>query len=128
MTAPTEAEIREAIEPEWPVDTVGDAPEWVYEGLGPILDSDQALVRAVWVEGYNPMRPHPGTLWADMTKAEADELHAAISVVVDEAAMTFQRSVLEGAVRAAVAFAEKHPDVPRGHWKAAEQREPVTAG
>ena len=116
MPAPTEAEIRAAIEPEWPEEPAGDPPEWIYEALMPIVDSDQALIRAGWVEGFHPQRPHPGTLWADMRQDEADELHGAINTVIDEAAREYQRAVLDGVVAATIRFAERHPDIPRGRW------------
>lgn len=123
-TPPTEAEIREAITEGLP--PVGqpdeilmhlDAPEWMTDAMDPLTDSDQAHIRGGWAEGFWPQEDHPGTLWADLTKAEIDELHAAIENVYRRALAAAVRELIEGGVAVGLAFAAAHPDVPRGRWQ-----------
>lgn len=127
MIAPTEAEIRAAI-----ADGITRRPREVdeitdvaFRVSGTIRHSPYALTRRRWAEDFYPdeVDELTGTLWADLTEAET----AAIEELVDNAARRFQERaaaiLLEELVLAGVAFAEAHPDVPRGTW----QREAVPA-
>jgi hypothetical protein len=125
MAAPTEAEIREAIAEGFD-SLVVDHPDGIWDALAPINDSDQALVRAGWVEGFYPPEDHPGTLWADLRASESEELHAATGEVLAAALRDYLEAAREGAIAAAVRFAEAHPDIPRGAWRSAGDREPLS--
>lgn len=115
MTAPTEAEIREALGD--PTDLVGaDISDNLRDAIAPLLDSDQALVRAGWVEDFYPPANHPGTLWADLQPSEAKELHDAIFAAIDEIEFEAAKQLVDRLVAVGVAFAAAHPDIPRGHW------------
>jgi hypothetical protein len=122
--APTEAEIRETIA-ERVREAVGNLWEMLANtnALDPITDSDQALTRRGWAEGFHPQEGHPGTLWADLTESEAEDLRA----TMDEAFNldSIAEMITEAAVAAALDFAQRHPDIPRGHYQLA--REPVPA-
>jgi len=122
----TEAEIREAIEELMPgIDF--DVPDEFRDALAPIGDSDMARARIGWDPDYTPRDGHPGTLWADLRPSEADELQAALHDVYRAAGHYYVETVREGAIRAALAFAEAHPDVPLGHWRPpAERGAPAT--
>ncbi len=120
MTAPTEAEIRQAIEArldqlfggnEFSID---DNP--AHELLAPLWDSDQALSRAGWAHDFHPADDHPGTLWADMRPSEVGELHQGLSRIIEEEEVAFAERVIDRAVAIGAAFAAAHPDLPRGHW------------
>jgi hypothetical protein len=121
MTAPTEAEIRAAVSHGLPepfsIDDVG-----LY--VRPVIDSDHALVRAGWTEDWNPGADHPGTLWADMRASESEALHKAVYHALHAAELAFRDTLVEGVTAAVIAFAEAHPDIPRGTFGV---REPVTA-
>ena len=74
MTAPTEAEIREAILSELGDRTINsDDFAGLIDAFAPIMDSDMALVRAGGLTTSTPADDHPGTLWADLTSDEGDE-------------------------------------------------------
>ena len=79
----------------------------------PLLDSDMASIRGGWLDGYYPAADHPGTIWAQLSREEVDELYNRVTA----AARRIQRQAREAAVQALVeiglAFAEAHPDVPR---------------
>ncbi len=121
MTAPTEAEIREAILAELGDKTINpDDFAGLIDAFRPIMDSDLALVRAGWVEDFYGTEGHPGTLWADLTPDEGRELHRAMEAVCKRVLVDATRLLVEGCVAAAVAFAEAHPDIPRGTWSARE--------
>lgn len=124
MTAPTEAEIREAIH-DRVREAVGGIPALLSEGnaLDPIIDSDMALTRRGWVEDFYPQDNHPGTLWADLTAEQTAELYAAIDAAID--AERLAEIIIDSVVAAAAEFAGRHPDVPRGQYQPA--RESVTA-
>jgi len=116
---PTEAEIRAAI-----TERVRYAMGNIWEtlsnsnALDPITDSDMALTRRGWADGFHPQAGHPGTLWADLTAEESEELNSVFSAAVDPAQLA--KVITESVVAAALAFAERHPDIPRGAW-------PITA-
>jgi hypothetical protein len=128
MTAPTEAEIREAIDtsPLLQPDCL-DEPEGLYRAFRVILDSDMALVRAGWQEDFGPARDHPGTLWADMRASEFRELSSAVEAARSEAFRDYLIAVRERVVAATLAFAEANPDISRGAWRPAGDREAVPA-
>ncbi len=114
MTAPTETEIREAL-----TQSIGGgyADEDIQlDWLRPLIDSDRALVRAVWTDDFSPSADHPGTLWADMRPSEYAELEQAIHDVRTIVERAATQELVNGLVEVAVAFAKAHPDIPRGHW------------
>lgn len=117
----TEAEIRESIET-----PIRDAAKGIYELLGernaldPIVDSDQALSRRGWQEGFYPQEGHPGTLWADLTEAEAEDLSATMDEAIDFIALG--DFITDGVVRAAMEWAARHPAASLGHWRPAGER------
>ncbi len=121
MTAPTEQEIRQAILAELGDHTIDpDDFAGLVDVFRPILDSDMALTRAGWVEDFYPGTEHPGTLWADMTEAEANELHDAMHAVRRRVLVEATTALVKGCIAAAVAFAEAHPEIPRGAWRPRE--------
>lgn len=121
MTAPTAAEVREAITRTLHTKTLeGDDFGGLYEDFRPILDSDVALTRNRWVESFHATDEHPGTLWADMTTEEAEELSGAMYRVLDRVLHDATILLAEGCIEAAVAFADAHPNIPRGSWQPAE--------
>jgi hypothetical protein len=117
MSAPTEAEIREAI-----LSELGDraiSPDdfaGLSDAFAPIMDSDMALVRAGWCERFLPDPDHPGTFWADLTPDERDELHVAMEAVRDRVLRDATAALVDGCATAAFAFGQAHPDVPRGRY------------
>lgn len=119
MTAPTEAEIRAAID----VDEI-DFDEAIYGAAAfrAITDSDQALTRRGWAEGFHPVPDHPGTLWADLTDEEDRELREAVEAAADAVIADTRRRLVNGVAAAVLAFAESHPDIPRGRWKSPGNR------
>lgn len=122
-TAPTEDEIRQALEQNLEHlfggngFSIDDPATW--EVLAPIMDSDQARVGTGWDPSFTPPDDHPGTLWADMRPSEVDELEGPIGEIVAEAEAAFIRAVLDGVVAHAARFAAAHPDIPRGAWRPA---------
>lgn len=125
MAAPTEAEIRRAIDGSPLLCEDGtaaiDEPEGLWESLRPILDSDAAIVPTRrspegWTDEYMPGADHAGTLWADMRPSEYDELSGAIHEVRATAFAQYLAELREAVVGVALRFAEAHPDVPRGRW------------
>lgn len=125
MTAPTEAEIRESI-----LEGLGDGSmsaddfAGLIDAFRPILDSDMARVRAGWDPDFHPYEDHPGTLWADLTRDEVDELQGAMHYVLHRVTREATQALVEGCIAAAVAFAEAHPDVPRGRWQPHQEAVP----
>lgn len=115
MTTPTEAQIREAIgSPDHLVDA--DMTRDLRATIAPLLDSDQALVRAGWMEDFYPDVDHPGTLWADLRPSETEELHDAIHGAIRAVERIAADMLVERLVAVGLAFAAAHPDIPRGHW------------
>lgn len=128
MTAPTEAEIRAAI-----ADRIrhrfGDLNEMLGNALDPIVDSDMARSDRGAVEGWDPeffpRGTHPGTLWMDLSRAEMHDLSTVIDGAIgSELYDILAKIVTDRVVSATIAFAETHPDIPRGRYTA---RESVTA-
>ncbi len=124
MAAPTEAELREAIGPRIR-EAIGNIWELVAtnNALDPIVDSDQALSRRGWQDGFRPQDGHPGTFWADLTEDEAKDLMDTMDGVFDLDSLA--ATMTDAVVEAAVGFAERHPEMPRGRYQPA--RELVTA-
>lgn len=122
MSAPTEAEIRDSIDQGLRLDGVEGFSTDDFGGLidsfRAIMDSDLARVRTGWAEDFNPNipGPHPGTLWADMRPSEGLELHSAMQAVLTRVLQEATAKLVDGCVAAALAFGERHPDIPRGHW------------
>jgi hypothetical protein len=121
MTAPaitrswTEAEVREAL-----TRSIGRGYVDMDDTnlmLRVVIDSDVARTRFLWDEDYtNRDDDHPGTLWADLSPDETRELREAMSDVLHEVEREATAMLLERAVAAALAFQERHPDIPRGHY------------
>lgn len=128
MTAPTHAEIHESILRELGDDTIcPDDFAGLVDAFRAILDSDMARTREPdgWCEEFtNRPVDHPGTIWADLTRDETAELHDAMHAVLHRVIQDATRELVAGCVVAAGAFAEAHPDIPRGRWRS---REPVPA-
>lgn len=117
MTAPTEAEIRAAIAETLPADhTIDDIGLWV----AVIGDSDLARTRGKWDKDVNMDDDHPGTLWADMTGEEGEELQRLIYDAMHRAQRAFIAELIENVTAATLAFAAAHPDIPRGTFRAAQ--------
>lgn len=120
MTAPTEAEIRQALEArlEQMFGTarfsIDDNP--VREVLQPISDSEDARVRIGWSPEFFPSADHAGTLWADMRPSELEELMAPIRAIIAEAELQLIATIIDRVVEVTSRFAAAHPDIPRGHW------------
>jgi hypothetical protein len=81
-----------------------------------VTDSDMARVRVLWSDDFTPQDTHPGTLWADMRPEEFEELSDTMYDIQHAVEREATQMLIERATAAAVAFAAKHPDVPRGHW------------
>lgn len=111
MSAPSEAEIRQAID-------VGKLnwDNWTADALCAIADSDMARVRAVWDRDFHPSSSHPGTLWADLRPSEVDDLTSAIETAIAETKRHAAAELAERVVSAALYFGTEHPDAARGHW------------
>ena len=117
MTAPTEAEIRAAIATTLPADhTIDDIGLWV----AVIGDSDLARTRGQWDKDAYMDDDHPGTVWADMTAEEGEELHRLIYDAMHKAERAFIAELIENVTAASLAFANAHPDIPRGAFRAPE--------
>lgn len=115
MTAPTETEIREAIQAAVDDSSV-DLGEWVYEILSPI----QYTPPAARGGGYDDTEH----LWDDLRPtqdARLAELREAIYSAVQADERKIVKRIQEMAVQAALTFAQEFPDAPRS------AREPVTA-
>ena len=120
MTPVTEAEIREAVAARIRRN-FGNLTEMLDNALDPIVDSDMARGRAVWDPDFHPRKDHPGTLWMDLTGDEADDLSAPVDQAINsELFDVLAQIVTDRVVAAALAFAEAHPDLPRGRWQARE--------
>jgi hypothetical protein len=117
MTAPTEQEIRDAIA-ERIRRAVETFPEAIRDAnaLDPIDDSDMALTRRGWVEGFYPSEDHPGTFWADLTTEEIEELHCATEGAMYGVLDGLADRITDAVVAATVAYAKAHPDIPRGTY------------
>jgi hypothetical protein len=117
MTAPTEQEIRDAIA-ERIRRAVETFPEAIRDSnaFDPIDDSDMALTRRGWAEGFYPSDDHPGTFWADLTAGEIAELHGATQAALYGVLDGLADRITDAVVAATVAFAEAHPDIPRGTY------------
>lgn len=100
MTAPTRAEILEAIRERMP-DSI-DVEESIHDALRPIIDSD-------------------------MAPAEVKELMDAVYSAIHTADHDYLLDLRRRVVAATVEFARAHPDIPRGAWRPASEREPVPA-
>lgn len=117
MTAPTEAEIREAANA--PVLTDSDEiGSLVYELLGPI--------RYLPPEEDSPGRSiSAGCLWDDLRPSQAARLQDLLDGIYTKTDTLIQKEVIprirELVVEAALTFAAEYPDAPRA------VREPVTA-
>lgn len=81
-----------------------------------VLDSDMARARIGWDPTFTPRDDHPGTLWADLRPSEFEELGDAMHDVLHDVELEATQMLIERATAVCVAFAEAHPDVPRGHW------------
>ena len=126
MTAPTEAEIHDAILSELGDKTIStDDFGGLIDAVRVILDSDMARLRepAGWdpdfypENAYRPPRQHPGTLWADMTEDEGEALHGALHAVLHRVLADATARLVGECVVATREFAERHPDIPRGRWR-----------
>ncbi len=113
MTAPTEAEIREAVQEALDASTI-DISEWVFEMSTPIL----------YIPPAERLNGNRGALWDDLRPSQAAYL-TALQEAIDGEAQAIEKEVTdrlaEAIVRAALDFASTFPDAPRA------VREPVTA-
>lgn len=119
--SPSRAEIRAAIAER--VHKVFEFDDAIYRAIGPIEDSDMALVRAGrngWRVDFYPPEDHPGTFWADLTEAEGTELREAVGQAIQAVQHAACEQLIEAVTAAAVRFAEAHPDAPRGRYPARE--------
>ena len=123
----SEAQIREAIAGRIR-ENLGNLMDVVDDALDPVVDSDQASVRRGWVEGFYPGDDHPGTLWADLTAEESEDLRSSIDAAIDRDELA--AIVTDRVVVAAAAFGRRHPGLPRGAYRGprpAVARHPTSA-
>jgi hypothetical protein len=121
MTAPTEAEIREAMaEGLWRIGgklTIDDAGVW--DALAVFMDSDEARTDGAWSRGFSPPVDHPGTLWANMRPSETVELKDPLEEIVGRVEDAASEMLTQLVIEHVIAFAAKYPDIPRGAWRQA---------
>ena len=118
----TEQEIREAIErrlrePTGYIDTDAELTDALrriaVEAARPIVESGAQTLeggQGVWEPVDDPA---DGVLWADLRPSEAVALSGLVRRATDRAAQRCEEVVVEELTRAALRFAEEHPDAPR---------------
>jgi hypothetical protein len=112
----TESLIREALEEELRRHPI-ELTNAVSAVAAPIEDSDMALVRRGWSKDFFPPDDHPGTFWADLRESEAGDLAKLVGEAVERVEQAAVAMLIDEFTRVALAFAERYPDVPRGHWR-----------
>ncbi len=100
--APTEAEIREAIDAH--LETIdADVDGLIHAFVGPIT----------YVRPSERGPAYPATLWDDLRPSEQAHLEDLVEAVYTECSPAIERMLVEATVRADLAFAEASPDAPR---------------
>ena len=102
--APTEAEIRAAIEASLNIGASGvEVGELVYDFL-----------RVIRYEAPKDRGPnYGGCLWDDLKPSQAAILEARIEQVYQDLDGPIERMIVDAVTAAALAFAAEHPDAPR---------------
>jgi hypothetical protein len=126
MTAPTEAEIREAIRLRtelFPSDNPQKALRMAIEDFGSFMHGPAYNA----LENPDP-RDEPSTadaddIWTDLRPSEAMDLERLYQEAVELAVHDVELLIARAFTAAALRFVELHPDAPR----AVPEREPVTA-
>jgi hypothetical protein len=117
-SAPTEAEIREAIELRcelWPQDSptdklvqaIGSYGDFMYGPAAEVLSSPDDLTPEPTERGG------PGDIWADLRPSEARDLDRFYQVGLETALAACEAVIADAFTSAALRFAELHPDAPR---------------
>lgn len=111
MTAPTEAEIREAIE-DRNRRYRKDASDRLAEAV------DTALDALAYIEIDDGLGDHSGAvvlsdLWTDLRPSEAARLRELIDVARQRLLASLWPMVVDAALEAGVTFAREYPDAPR---------------
>ena len=117
MTAPTEAEIREAIawriSTAWPGDNPADAIREAIEQMGDFMYGPSAdKLSGEPARGLLP-REWPGDLWDDLRRPEAARLDELYVLGTKRALGMCLELVMDELVAVALAFAAEYPDAPR---------------
>lgn len=110
----TEDEVRQAL-----VESIGNGFVDIdndHELLRVVSDSDMARTRMLWDPDYFGGDGHRGTLWADLTPEETEELQRTMHDVLVAVERRANAELLRRATNAALEFGRRHPDIPRGHW------------
>lgn len=118
MTAPTEAEIREAIRRRltiWPHD---NPMEKVLEGIDALFD----IVRPYGIDHPDPFTeelpgPGPYDLWQDLKPSEERRRREIHDLAVERAEARVRELLEAEIVAAALLFASEFPDVRRVEWE-----------
>lgn len=122
MAAPTEAEIREAIEARcehWPqdnpstklIEAIGAFGDFMYSPSYEILKSPDDLTSPSEASD-------PGQVWTDLRPTEARDLDRLYEAALIRATERTEAAIVEEFVAAALRFAELHPDAPRAQQEA----------
>ena len=129
MTAPSEAEIREAVADRLAEQTTEALRprlrELIRDASGPMQwPATYVLDGLANDDLFNDAPPlaSEGALWGgDMRRSEAEALAEALRPAVDRAASRCEAIIIDELTAAGVQFAQEYPDAPRA------VREPVTA-
>lgn len=111
MTAPTAAEIREAIIERIDAGPPNDeVPRRLREAVDfAAQDMAEAAYAATDPETVSVVHHGP---WQSMTRAEADELFRAIAAAAERLGPRLEAMIVDELVAVGSAFAERHPDLP----------------
>jgi hypothetical protein len=115
MTAPTEADIREAIAARatlWPNDNPRTALADAIEDFGSFMRRPVHLI----LDGINDVgmtEADEADVWTDLRPSEALDLERIYREAVEEAKEAVEAAIVDVMVAAALRFAEAHPDAPR---------------
>ncbi len=110
VSAPTEQEIREAIEA-----TATSVVDHVHDGIRDAASplTNPAFLTIDATEEWTPGLPDPADLWTDLRLSEAMRLRALTEEAIVRAGQRCEAIILEELTGAGVTFATEYPDAPR---------------
>lgn len=101
------------------LDGIGDNLEMLArQSAGPIVAPALAVLSGLASEDWEPVRPEPAGLWHDLRPSEALELRELVDEAVAAAVADCRAAITDRLAMAAAMFADRHPDAPRGDWRA----------
>lgn len=129
MAAPTEEEIRSALDAQLARHSAGTVPGGIREQIASLIEEvaepmlwpcEYVLQRLAEDPIWGPDEPpEEWVLYWALSRAEAKELRKRMRAATKRAAVRCEAIVLEEMTAAAVAFATAHPDAPRPAQEAA---------